>query len=64
MKQTASKPVSSKGATYQSIIQHLLFGISDYPDTELMIFSNLQILRTSYNILVGKPEGKRLLPRP
>jgi hypothetical protein len=64
MKLTASKSVGSKGATYQSIIQHLSFDISDYPDTELMLFPDLQILKNTYKNLVGKPEGKRLFPRP
>jgi hypothetical protein len=64
MKGAASKFVSSKGATHQPIIQLLSFDISDCRDNALMFFSNLQILINACNILVGKTEGKWLLPRP
>jgi hypothetical protein len=29
-----------------------------------MLFPDLQILKNTYKNLVGKPEGKRLFPRP
>lgn len=53
MKRIASKSVSRKGATCQSITQNLSFDISGYPDTELVLFPNLQICIQNKNTVLN-----------